>query len=442
MSRHRRKPIPEVPVELTITGLTHDGRGISRLGDKIHFVFGALPGETVSAKYTRCFSRYDEVLTLEVLANPSPDRGPVPCPHFGLCGGCQMQQIRPEAQVKHKQALFEEQLTQAKILPELWLPPLVGDYTGYRQKARLAVRYVTKKGMVLIGFREQKNNKIAIIDSCQTLDPRVGLQIKALRDCVESLESKETIAQIEVAIGGEEVALVFRHMQPLSTADVNILREFCKAQAFSLYLQPDSAQSVHKVWPTGTPLELTYTLVDQGLSFQFHPLDFIQVNQPMNQKMINQALEWLAVECDDTVLDLFCGLGNFSLALAQKAKAVVGVEGSEGMVARAQQNATRNNLSNVEFYAADLSVPLINAGWAQKQYSKILLDPSRLGAQALVENIEHFGAKDILYVSCNPATFTRDAAILIEKGYRLTKVGVMDMFPHTAHLEVMGLFKR
>jgi len=439
MSR-RRKPFPSDPVIVTITGLTHDGRGISRYEEKILFVLGALPGEKVRVKYTRAYNRYSEGIALEVLESPSKERAPAPCPYFGLCGGCQIQHLAPDAQIMHKQALLQEQLTQANVFPEQWLPPLVGPMTGYRQKARLAVRYVDKKETLLVGFREQKNSKIAIIDACHTLDARVGLKIGALRDCIDTLENKRAIAQIEVAIGGEQVALVFRHVTPLSTNDVTVLRDFCKTEDFSLYLQPQGAESVHKVSPDNGML-LRYTLPTQQLVYDFHPLDFIQVNQEMNQKMVNQALALLQLTSSDTVLDLFCGLGNFTLPLAQTAKQVVGVEGSEAMVARAEHNARTNQLQNVKFFMADLSAPLVNQHWTQSSYSVVVLDPSRLGAKEIIENIRLFGAKKILYVSCNSATFTRDAALLTQMSYRLTQIGVMDMFPQTAHLEVMGLFE-
>jgi 23S rRNA (uracil1939-C5)-methyltransferase len=365
-----------------------------------------------------------------------------PCQYFGDCGGCNLQHLSTEDQVRLKQDWLAEQLThQGKVTPASWEPPLLSSPLGYRQKARLAVRYVHKKESLLVGFREQGNSKIAIIDSCQTLDPRVGEKIGALRALVNSLNAKESIAQIEVAASIEAVALIFRHLTPLSDSDIQALILFCQTNNFLLYLQPDNNASVHKVWPNDGNNFLSYYLATQDLSFVFHPMDFTQVNPEMNQKMINQALSWLDPQPADTVLDLFCGLGNFSLPFAKQVKKVVGVEGSEQAVSRAKENATRNGLSNTEFYACNLENDFKGMPFANMHYDKIILDPPRSGALKLVEEMAHFAPKQILYVSCNSATFVRDAAILVHQhGYQLMKVGVMDMFPQTAHIETMGLF--
>ncbi len=441
MSR-KNKPLPQEAVEVQIQSLSHDGRGLTRINDKILFVFGALPGETVKVKYTKVHSRYSEAKTIEILSPSSIRTKPI-CDHFGVCGGCQLQHLPSTLQIEHKQQFLKEQLEHhAKVTPLHWLPPLQGLVKGYRQKARLGVRYVDKKQSLLIGFREQNNNKIAIIEQCAVLDPRVGNKISALREVIYSLEGKRAIAQIEVAIGTDEVGLVFRHLEPLSLADVTALTAFCEQNQFSLYLQPQGVDSVHKVYPDKT-IELTYELSDQGLQYRFHPLDFTQVNQVINQKMVNQALALLAPTKDDVILDLFCGLGNFSLPFAQCAKEVVGVEGTQTMANRAQANAALNSISNARFYAFDLSKAFKNEDWAKKHYTKIVLDPPRCGAQEIVSAIGHFSPKEILYISCNGATFARDAAILVHQhGYQLAKVGVMDMFPHTAHVETIALFNR
>ncbi len=438
MSR-RQKALPVEPVEVEISGLSHDGRGIARLDNKVLFVFGALPGEIVKAKLTRCHSRYSDATAIEIL-KPSAERVGPACAHFGLCGGCQLQHMSSQTQIAHKQKFLEEQLVhQSKVTPGAWLAPLQASSNGYRQKARLGVRYVEKKQSLLVGFREQNNNKIAIIENCAVLDPRVGTKINALREMINSLEAKTTIAQIEVAIGGDEVALVFRHLDVLSESDIKNLTQFCQECHFSLYLQPKGVESVHKVWPNNQ-IELQYELKDQQLKYHFHPLDFTQVNQEINQKMVNQALQLLAPNKDDIILDLFCGLGNFSLPFAQQAKKVIGVEGASVMVERAKANAKVNNLTNTEFHAFDLSKDFSQQPWAQ-HYTKLILDPPRCGAQEIVSSISHFKPAEILYISCNPATFARDAAILVhQQGYELKTVGVMDMFPHTAHVETIGLF--
>lgn len=445
-SRHK-KLLTNEAIEFTISGLSHEGRGIARdpdKQDKITFVFGALPGETVTAKLTRSMSRYNEAMAQEILIS-SVERVEPPCPHFGVCGGCQLQHLQHDAQITEKQNFLAQQLTHfGKITPKAWLAPLRGDPLGYRNKARLGVRYVHKKEALLVGFREQSSNKLAMIDHCAVLHPRVGEQILALRACINQLQAKESIAQIEVAVGGEEVALVFRHLTPLSPEDVEHLLAFGQTGNFSIYLQSGSRETVKKIWPQDAPESpalLCYHLPDQGLAFQFHPLDFTQVNPVINQKMINQALMLLDLKPTDTVLDLFCGLGNFSLAMAQKAAKVTGIEGSAQMVQLAEHNAAANQLSNVYFQALDLSQP--PREMFDVAYDKIVLDPPRCGAKEIVEQLALSGTAEILYVSCNPATFARDAAILVSQNrYYLDKVGVMDMFPHTAHVETMALFRR
>ncbi|MCS5711099.1 23S rRNA (uracil(1939)-C(5))-methyltransferase RlmD [Candidatus Berkiella aquae] len=437
----RRRKIFPAPFEVEVTGLSHDGRGIARVNDKILFVFGALPQETVRVQITKIHSRFQEGTTLEVL-KPSLMRVKPACTHFGTCGGCSLQHIAPLQQVELKQAWLQDQLThQGKVTPVEWLPPLLSESQGYRQKARLAVRYVPQKQSLLVGFREQGNNKIAIIESCETLDPRVGKKIKALRELIDALAAKESIAQIEVAASEEEVALIFRHLQPLSDSDQKALITFCQQNQFSLFLQPSNNESVHKVWPEDGNPYLSYQLPTQNLSFAFHPMDFTQVNAQMNQQMINQALALLDPKSDDIILDLFCGLGNFSLPFAKYANRVVGVEGSVQSVSRAKENAIRNQLTNTEFYACNLEDDFKHMPFAKGNYNKIILDPPRSGAQKIVEEMAYFAPKEILYVSCNSATFVRDAAILVHQhGYRLVKCGVMDMFPQTAHIETMGLF--
>lgn len=427
-------------VELAITGLSHDGRGIARLDEKIIFVHGALPQETVKAQITHTHAKFNQAKTVEVVI-PSSERTLPPCAHFGLCGGCQWQHVSRDLQIAHKQTLLSEQLAQAQVHADHWLPPLVGPEIGYRYKARLGVKFVEKKNTVLVGFREQKSNKIAILDACSVLHPRVGSQIAKLRQCIAGLAIKEDIAQIEVAVGLDEIALVFRHLTPIPLEDKNKLIDFCKQNAFSCYLQPDGVDSVHCVWPMKASNDLTYKLDDQNLEFKFHPLDFIQVNPNMNQQMINQALRLVAPTQEDIILDLFCGLGNFSLSMAKFAQKVVGVEGTQKMVERAMQNAQRNQLENTEFYAFDLTKDVKSQVWASYPYSVLVLDPPRSGALEIVSNADLCKTRRILYISCNPATFVRDAAILQNQhGYQLEQVGVMDMFTHTAHVETMGLF--
>jgi 23S rRNA (uracil1939-C5)-methyltransferase len=427
-------------VELAITGFSHDGRGVGRIDEKVIFVHGALPQEQIKAKITHTSSKFNQGQTVEIV-KPSPDRVLPHCAHFGLCGGCQWQHVSQDLQISHKQSLLAEQLAQAQVEVAQWLPPLLGPEKGYRYKARLAVKYVEKKNTVLVGFREQRSNKIAILDNCSVLHPKVGSKIIELRQCIADLSIKNEIAQIEVAIGMDEIALVFRHLVPIPLEDKNKLKAFCQQHSFSCYLQPDGVESVHCIWPNKPSNDLTYRLEDQNLEFKFHPLDFIQVNPQMNQQMINQALSLLSLSKDDVILDLFCGLGNFSLSLAKQVKHVVGIECATKMVERATNNAKRNQLNNVEFYAFDLTKDVQGQSWASFPYSVLILDPPRSGALEVVNNKDLCKAKHILYISCNPATFVRDAAILQnQQGYQLERVGVMDMFTHTAHVETMGLF--
>lgn len=437
----RKRKLPE-DVIVEITGLAHDGRGIARINEKILFVFGALPGEKVQAQYTRRFSRFDEGKAVAILSM-APERIAPACPHFSVCGGCQLQHLQPASQIEYKQRFLAEQLAHKGIQPANWFAPLRAATERYRQKARLGVRYVKQKDTVVVGFREQNNNKISIIESCAILDQRVGARIKALRQLISNLDAKEDIAQIEMAATEQEVALVFRNLQPLSPEDQSKLIHFGRANELSIYLQGGGVDTVQKIWPDDSSLWLTYELPSQQLNFNFHPLDFTQVNAQINQAMINQALALLDPQADDEILDLFCGLGNFSLPFAQRARFVVGVEGSSDAVARAKHNANLNHLVNTDFHVRNLAEDFTTASWAAKSYNKIILDPPRSGAEMVVNHITQFGAQDILYVSCNPATFVRDAEILIKQhGYRLEHVGVMDMFPHTAHVETMGLFTK
>lgn len=423
-----------------ITRMSHDGRGIARDNNKVHFVHGALPEETVEIVITKQHRQYNDA-RCETVLTASPSRVVPQCQYFGQCGGCQLQHLEPVKQIDYKQTLLQEQLQQVNVTPQQWLAPLTHAFFGYRQKARLGVRYVDKKAAVLVGFREQSGHKITMMDNCAILDPRVGNAIEPLKTVLLSLKGMRDIPQIEVAIGGDEVALVFRHLQSLGEEDQQKLIEFSQQHNFTLYLQSGAPETVHQVWPDPERTTLEYKLTDQQLRFEFHPLDFTQVNANMNQAMINQALDILSLQKHHKVLDLFCGLGNFSLPLAQRVEKVIGVEGVMGMVQRAKKNAALNKIENAEFYVADLEGAWRDQPWAKESFECVVLDPPRSGALAIVQNIESLQAKTILYISCNPATFVRDAAILVhEKGYTLLKCGVMDMFPQTAHVETMGLF--
>lgn len=424
-----------------ITKLSHEGRGIAHINGKTTFIDGALPGEDVSFIYTSRKSKYDEGQLVEVL-NAAAIRAVPLCQHYGVCGGCSLQHVQPEAQIALKQEMLLEQLAHfGGVKPEQILPPLTGPVWGYRRKARLGVKFVTKKQRLLVGFREKNGRYLADINRCEVLHPKVGTLLPALQQLISQLSAYRAIPQIEVAMGDEICALVFRHMEPLAADDLQQLRAFAQQQALQIYLQPGGEDSIRPLWPEA-PEPLTYALPDFGVNLQFQPADFTQVNVDINRRMVNYALDLLAPESNDRVLDLFCGLGNFTLPLARRCKAVVGVEGDSGMVQRAKANAVLNNITNAEFFAADLSQDFSMYPWAKGGFNKILLDPARTGALQVIEYLPAFGASRIVYVSCNPATLARDAGMLVQQGYRLLKAGVMDMFPHTRHVESIAVFEK
>lgn len=453
MSRKHNKLNAMEPMALTVTKLGHDGRGIAHREDgKLIFVDGALPGEQVVVKLTNLHKKYDEGRVIEVIT-ASSDRVDAPCAHFGVCGGCSLQHMSREAQLTLKQSVLAEHLQHfGGIVPQEWLPPLVSDNISYRRKARMGVRYVIKKEKLLVGFRERQASFLAELDSCVVMDPRLGLSITAFRELIGGLEARDHIPQIEVAAGDEldgvaPVALVFRHMNELSKSDRQALIDFCAERGWQCYLQPGNYDTVHKVWPEDGPDRLAYELPFQtpngtDLRLAFHPNDFTQVNAEINQRMLPLALDLLDIQPEDRVLDLFCGLGNFTLPLATKAREVVGVEGSQAMVLRGQENAIANGLNNVSFYMHDLTKEIASQPWATLGFERVLIDPPRSGALEVLPHIMSLKPKRIVYVSCNPATLARDAGELAKAGYVLLKAGIMDMFTHTTHVESIAVFEK
>jgi len=407
-------------------------------------------------KYTFQRGKFDEGKTISV-QNPNSDRVPAPCEYFGVCGGCTMQHLSTSAQIKHKQNILKEQLNHfAGTQPKEWLPPLQADLLAYRRKARLGVRYVAKKERTLIGFREKYSNYLADIQSCQVLVTPVADLLSPLSRLIDKMDSRLFIPQIEVACGDTNshssdgsadkkisVCLIVRHLQPISDRDRQAWISFAQEHALIIYLQPKGPKTVHRIWPVeDSAAQLRYNLDEYELEMLVEPLDFTQVNASINQRMIPLALNLLELKPEDNVLDLFCGLGNFTLPIARTANYVVGVEGVQEMVDRGTLNAKHNKLNNVDFYQADLTTDLTAQKWTANKYNKILIDPARSGALEVIENILKFAPEKIVYVSCNPATLARDAGELVKSGYRLTKAGVMDMFPHTAHVESIALFER
>jgi 23S rRNA (uracil1939-C5)-methyltransferase len=443
MSRRRRQP-PKTPTPAVIDTLSHDGRGIARIDGKATFIQGALPGEDVTFQYLVKKKDFDEGKLLSV-EKASPLRVEPKCPHFWMCGGCSMQHLDEANQVTYKQAQLLDLLARTgKVMPETVLEPVVGEAWHYRNKARLSVRYVDKKQSTLVGFREKNNSRfIADIYSCAVLNKEVQDQIAHLRSLIDTFNNPKSIAQIEVAAGDSDIALIFRNLEPLTAEDEDKLKAFAIDTGFKCFLQQGGEDTVALFYPDNESEWLHYELPSEDIRFTFHPTDFTQVNSSINRQMIPLALKLLDLKASDTVLDLFCGLGNFSLPIARHVKEVVGVEGSQRMVERATMNAKANQIENTQFFAANLDDETTFSRFTGKTVDKILLDPPRTGALAIVNHMHKLNPSRIVYVSCNPATLARDTEILVhQKGYTLKAAGIMDMFPHTAHVESIALFER
>jgi 23S rRNA (uracil1939-C5)-methyltransferase len=440
MGRRQRKKYPVELTEASIHGLSHEGRGIAIVAEKTIFISNALPEEEVIFKYTGMLSKYAEGQAQEII-KASPERVEPKCEFFGMCGGCSLQHMRHSSQIEVKQnALLELFAHVGNVEPQEVLPPLTGPLYQYRHKARLGVRFVTKKETVLVGFRELQSRYLAQIDRCVILNPSVGELIMPLRELIQKLSIFEQIAQIEVAIGDEQTSLIFRNLVELAETDSQLLCQFAEQHKLIIFMQPGKPKSIYKLWPQNGDDYLFYRHPDFNLTFWFYPTDFTQVNPEINRKMVKNAIDYLDLQPTDKVLDLFCGLGNFTLPISTKAGHVVGVEGSQEMVARASMNATRNNISNTEFFMADLFEDISQQAWAQQQYDKLLIDPARSGAAEIIPYIAKWKPTRIVYISCNPATLARDSGEIIKLGYQLEKAGIIDMFPQTNHVESIAVF--
>ena len=439
MSRRRRRKFSRDPFEARVEDLSHDGRGVATHEEKKVFIHGALPGERVMARLTDRKRHFDEGEALEILES-SPDRIEPECPHFGQCGGCSLQHLHPERQIEYKDRTLRQNLARiGKVEPEAWWAPLTGPLWGYRRRARLSVRYVHKKERVLVGFRERYGAFVADMQSCAVLKPSIASQLENLAAMILKMDAKRTIPQIEVACGDEQDALVFRHLEPLSEPDLETLRDFARNSGIAVQLQPKGPSSIVALEPAS--VELSFALPEFRVELAFGPSDFVQVNGAMNRRMVERAVSLLDPGEDDRVLDLFCGLGNFTLPLARRVAGVTGVEGEAGLVRRARENAAHNEIGNAEFHVADLDGDNELAPWARRSYDKVLLDPPRSGAEGIVAQLGKLGAARIVYVACHPGSLARDAGRLVnEFGYELKAAGVMDMFPHTAHVESIALF--
>jgi len=435
------KRVDGPPQEADIVDLTHEGHGVARIDGKAVFVADALPGERVVLRRKRRHRNFDEAV-LESVLRPSADRVEPMCPHFGICGGCALQHLSPEAQLAFKQSQLTENLARlGGVTPGRLLEPLAGPIWGYRRRARLGVKYVRRKGRVLVGFRERSAPFVADLHECRVLAPPADRLIDPLATLIGGLSIAEKVPQVELAVSDRACAMVLRVLEPPSPADLDRLREFQSVRAVRLYLQPGGLASVAPISPDGPPLH--YELGRSGVTIEFEPTDFIQVNGAVNAAMVELALDLLAPLESERVLDLFCGVGNFSLPLAKRAGRVTGIEGDASLVRRASANAVRNGLANTEFHVADLTASTHGAPWACGSYERVLLDPPRAGAREVLPVVGGCGAVRVVYISCHPGSLARDAGILVrEHGFRLTEAGVMDMFPHTTHAEAIAVFER
>jgi 23S rRNA (uracil1939-C5)-methyltransferase len=439
---------------LEVESLDLEAQGVAHRADgKVVFIEGALPGERVQVQISRKKNNWEQG-QMTALGRQSAQRVQPGCPHFGLhagaCGGCKMQHLHPAAQVAVKQRVLEDNLLHlAKVKPERLLRPIEGPAWHYRWRARLSVRHVVKKGTVLVGFHERKSRYVADIGVCPVLPVVVSAMLMPLRELIGSMDQRDRLPQIELAAGDDVVALVLRHLEPLSAPDLERLRAFARVHAVQWWLQPKGPETVHRLDADGPPL--AYALPEFGITMPFRPTDFTQVNPHINRVLVERAVRLLAPEAHERVIDWFCGLGNFTLPLATRAHAVLGIEGSETLVQRARDNAARNGLgAKTRFEARNLFEIGAEHLRALGPAERWLVDPPREGAFALAKAVAdlHGDAgwtppRRIVYVSCNPATLARDAGLLVHQGgYRCVQAGVVNMFPHTAHVESMAVFER
>ena len=440
MPRQRNKP-PAEPISAIVEALSHEGRGIARINGKTVFIQGALPGEQIRFVYTRRRGQFDEGRTVEVI-EPSALRAEPRCRHYDMCGGCSLMHLDNAQQILHKQSVLLEQFQHiAGLAPERVIPPLSASHWGYRRKARMGVKYVDGKEKVLVGFREKNSRFIADIDSCEVLHPFLGQTIGQLKELIRGLSVYRQIPQLEVAVSDAVAAIVIRHLEPLTDNDKSALAGYEQTHPVRFYLQPAGLDSIHSL--SGQVEQgLHYRLDKHNVTIEFSPVDFTQVNFDLNPLLVDQVISLLDPRAADSVLDLFCGLGNFTLPIARYANHATGVEGSADLVRRAADNALLNGLTNVSFSVCDLSGTDAGDQSVAWDYNKVLLDPPRSGAREIIEQLDLQRVAKLVYVSCNPATLARDAGILVQQGkLSLKAAGVMDMFPHTSHVESIALFE-
>jgi 23S rRNA (uracil1939-C5)-methyltransferase len=426
------------PLTVAIVDLTHEGVGVAELDGRRVFVADALPGERVEVVLRKRRRKIQEADLVRIV-DASPDRGVPGCEYFGRCGGCALQHLGHSAQVELKQKVVAETLKRiGRVEPESWLPAAVSPPWHYRRRARLGVKFVAAKERVLVGFRERAGPYITDMQRCPVLKPPLDGLLGELALLIERSSIKQKIPQIEAAVGDDASALVLRVLEPPSAADVEAFRDFGARHGVDMYLQPGGPGTVR---PLGPARRLHYELPDFGLTIEFLPTDFVQINAAINGELVSTAVRLAGIEPTDRVLDLYCGLGNFSLPLAQRARELTGVEGEAGLVARAVRNASLNGIGNARFITADL----VRSDWSfyREPWDIVVLDPPRTGAEAPIAELYRSMPRRVVYVSCHPATLARDAQVLVgQHGYRLTVARVFDMFPHTHHIEALALFER
>ncbi len=427
---------------LEIEALDAAGRGVARNAGKVVFVEGALTGELVEARLLEAKPKFDRARVTQILQASASRRAPC-CQYFGVCGGCATQHVDARTQVAAKQRGLEDNLARiGKVAVDSMLAPIYGEEWGYRHRARLSVRFVEGKGGALVGFREKKSTYVADMRSCEVLPPKTSSLIVPLRTLIGSLSIRDRVPQVEIAVGDAATVLLFRHLLPFTEADHALLRDFADTQSVHVWLQPAGPETVAPFHPRASDA-LFYDLPEFGVRIAFQPSDFTQVNPAVNRLLVSRAVRLLDPQPGERIADLFCGIGNFSLPLARRGAQVIGFEGSALLVERARQNAAANDLV-AQFEVADLFQPNLGAGLGTfGRFDKFLIDPPREGAISLVHSLHDDWPRRIVYVSCDPATLARDADVLVHnKGFRLSSAGVVNMFPHTAHVESIALFER
>lgn len=435
------------PETVRIESLTHDGRGIVASDGKKVFVSGALPGEEVRIQRRKRRRNYDEAELLEVL-EPSPDRIKPRCTAFGVCGGCSLQHVSPDYQRNIKQQTLADNLQRiGRVEPESWLPPVYEDSENgawnYRRRARLAVKDVAAKGRVLVGFRERHAPFVSDMHRCEVLEKPVDGMLDALSELIGSLTIRTRLPQIEVAVAENVISLVFRVLDQPDASDLKKFSAFAVEHDIHIGLQTAGPDSVKGLTDKSNTTSLLYSLPDFDVEIEFTAVDFVQINSEVNRKMISEAVSLLDLDQNQRVLDLFCGIGNFSLPLARSAGHVLGLEMEARQVERARSNATRNNIENCKFTVADLSKIDGREQWIDDGWDRMLLDPARSGALDIMQLASRIGAPRIVYVSCHPGTLARDAGVLVhDSGYHLEAAGIIDMFPHTGHVESIAVFQK